>query len=316
MLSCILMSNGGMNFMGVKVEKVSYGGWPNCYRVSNDKVDFVATTDIGPRIIRYGFVGEENQFCEFAEHMGKVGGDEWRIYGGHRLWHSPEDKVRTYFPDNYLVDVEVLETGLILRQNVETTTGIRKEIEITLDPDSTEVTLVQRLYNEGMWDVELAPWSISVMRPGGCAVVPHTQEAHPDGLLPNRVLILWPYTKMNDPRISWGERYTILRQDSKAESPVKFGLSVTDGWGMYVNDGVLFLKNFYYFEGEVYPDGGASLEVYTNNRMLELETLGPVTVIEPGGMVEHEEGWQIFKGAPLSVSEEDVESKLFPLIEA
>ena len=29
-------------------------------------------------------------FKEYDEQMGKTGGDEWRIYGGHRLWIAPE----------------------------------------------------------------------------------------------------------------------------------------------------------------------------------------------------------------------------------
>ena len=56
----------------VKVEKISYKGWPNCYRVSNGEVELVVTGDIGPRIMRYGFVGGQNLFKEFAEQMGKT----------------------------------------------------------------------------------------------------------------------------------------------------------------------------------------------------------------------------------------------------
>ena len=76
----------------VILRKISYGGWDNCIQITNGIVDLIVTTDIGPRIIRYGFVGQENEMCEVASTMGLTGGDEWRIYGGHRLWHSPEDK--------------------------------------------------------------------------------------------------------------------------------------------------------------------------------------------------------------------------------
>ena len=82
------------------MEKVEYKGWSNCVRLSNDLVDLIATTDVGPRIIRFGFVGGENEFKEYEDMMGQTGGDEWRTYGGHRLWHAPEVQPRTYFPDN------------------------------------------------------------------------------------------------------------------------------------------------------------------------------------------------------------------------
>ena len=41
----------------VKVEKTGYNGWQNCYRVSNGQIELIVTGDVGPRIIRFGFVG-------------------------------------------------------------------------------------------------------------------------------------------------------------------------------------------------------------------------------------------------------------------
>ena len=36
-------------------DKYRYKGWDNCIYVANNIIDFVATSDIGPRIIRLGF---------------------------------------------------------------------------------------------------------------------------------------------------------------------------------------------------------------------------------------------------------------------
>ncbi len=68
--------------MPVNLEKTSYGGWPNCYRLSNLAVELIVTADVGPRVIRFGFVGAENEFKEYEEQLGQTGGREWRIYGG------------------------------------------------------------------------------------------------------------------------------------------------------------------------------------------------------------------------------------------
>ena len=89
-------------------ETVQYGGWQNCQRISNGTIEIIATTDVGPRIIRFGFVDGENEFREVPEHAGLTGGDEWRSYGGHRLWHAPENKPRSYLPDNDTVVYKVL----------------------------------------------------------------------------------------------------------------------------------------------------------------------------------------------------------------
>ncbi|MCK7479038.1 MAG: hypothetical protein M0C28_18000 [Candidatus Moduliflexus flocculans] len=82
------------------IEKTAFQGWPNCYRVSNGTVEFIATTDVGPRIISFGFIGGANLFFVREDFAGQTGGSEWKNYGGHRVWHAPEDKVRTYEPDN------------------------------------------------------------------------------------------------------------------------------------------------------------------------------------------------------------------------
>jgi hypothetical protein len=53
----------------VKVEKIEYKGWRNSYRVSNGEVELVVTGDIGPRVMRFGFVGGQNLFKEFADQL-------------------------------------------------------------------------------------------------------------------------------------------------------------------------------------------------------------------------------------------------------
>ena len=298
------------------MEKVPYRGWPNCYRLANGEVELIVTGDVGPRIIRFGFIGDDNEFGEFAEQVGRVGGSEWRIYGGHRLWHSPEDKGRTYCADNGPVKV-VEENGTVrVIQPPEATTGIQKEITIVLDPASSQVEVQHFLRNVGLWPVELAPWALSVMAPGGMGIVPQPTKAHPDRLLPNRVLVLWPYTDMTDTRIQWGSRFIFLRQDEKAQTPTKIGLSADDGWSAYLCKGHLFLKTFEYIEGANYPDHGCSLEMYTNDRMLELETLGPLQRLAPGDVVEHVEHWFLFHGVEAGEDEESVERAVLPLVAA
>ena len=103
--------------MNVTVETVAYKGWPNCRRIANGQVELIVTADIGPRIIRFGFVGGDNEFKEFERMMG---GDTWRITGGHRLWHAPEEDPRTYFPDNHPVAVEQHAGFVRVIQPVET----------------------------------------------------------------------------------------------------------------------------------------------------------------------------------------------------
>jgi hypothetical protein len=90
----------------VKVDKVEYKGWHNCYRVSNGEIEAIVTADVGPRIIRFGFVGGQNLFKEFAEQLGKTGEAEFQLRGGSRVWKAPEDPVATWAPDNVPVAIQ------------------------------------------------------------------------------------------------------------------------------------------------------------------------------------------------------------------
>ena len=290
----------------VVVEKTAYKGWPNCYRISNGTVELIVTTDVGPRVIRYAFVGGENEFFEDPAQVGKTGGSEWRAYGGHRLWHSPEAMPRTYWPDNVPVKAEPIPGGLRLVQPVEGTTGIQKEIDIRLDQQGSRVQLIHRLRNQGPWPVELAPWTLTVMAPGGVGIFPLPPRGpHPENLLPTSRIAMWAYTDFSDPRWHLGFRYLLLRQDSKAKTPQKIGLSIPDGWAGYLRGDHLFLKRFAFRKDAHYPDYGVNVESFTNADMLELETLGPLSRLEPGATAEHTEHWFLHRGVRWEKANDD-----------
>ncbi|HHF09382.1 MAG TPA: hypothetical protein ENL28_02095, partial [Candidatus Atribacteria bacterium] len=120
-------------------EKVSYAGWEQCVRLSNDQIELIATQEVGPRIIRLGFRGEKNVFGEIKADLGKKGGEEWRIYGGHRLWHAPEARPRTYYPDNQPVNVSGEENLLVLIQPEEETTRLEKRMILEIDEQENHV---------------------------------------------------------------------------------------------------------------------------------------------------------------------------------
>lgn len=300
----------------LSVEKVSYGGWPNCLRLSNHRVDLVVTTDVGPRLIRFGFVGGENEFYEDKLTLGKIGGDEWRSYGGHRLWHAPEAMPRTYWGDNEAVRVERSPHLLRLIQPTEPTTGIEKEMDIRLSAGTSHVQVTHRLRNRNCWAVELAPWALSMMAPGGMAIIPlPPRRPHPEALQPVSTLALWAYTDMSDPRWTWGRKYVLLRQEAGAKTPQKAGAWVPDGWVAYARQGHLFVKTFQLLSGAAYPDLGCSTEVFTNGDMLELETLGPLVRLQPDAAVEHMEHWHLFRDVPAPASDRDVEQHILPRVQ-
>jgi hypothetical protein len=286
----------------IHVDNISWGGWKNCVRITNNVVDLVVTVDVGPRIIRYGFCGKENEMCEIQSMLGMTGGDEWRMYGGHRLWHSPEAQPRTYEPDNFPVHWEEIPGGIRTVQDAEKRTHIKKEMEIVLSTDGSMVQILHRIVNKGLWPVELSVWSISAMATGGKEVIPFT--AQDTGLLPNRNMVIWPYSNLNDPRVKFGEKYIVLTHDPGLPQPFKLGISNENGWAAYFNNNHLFIKHYTHDRSAAYPDFGVSYESYMNDFMLEMETLSPLVLLRPDEHAEHIEKWQLFDNVPVPPDDE------------
>ena len=161
----------------VKVEKVEYKGWRNCYRISNGEVELIATSDVGPRVIHFGFVGGQNVFKEFTEQLGKSGEDKFQLRGGDRVWKAPEDRVATWAPDNVAVEISVTGNGLIARAPVEPLTHLRKEIEIRMAERGTEVTVVHRVRNESLFPLEYSAWALTMTAPPPASTMLPTIEA-------------------------------------------------------------------------------------------------------------------------------------------
>jgi hypothetical protein len=298
----------------MKIEKnFNYGGWENCIRLSEGEIECVVTTDVGPRIIRLAFKGEKNVLGEIEDHLGKTGGNEWLSYGGHRLWHSPEVMPRTYYPDNKPVSYCWDGKTLKLIQDMEETTGIQKEIEITPGKENN-IRVLHRLINRNLWDIEFAPWAITVMAKSGRAIVPQEPYKPAEGnLLPVRPLVLWPYTRMGDHRFTWGDKFIQIKQDTEAGSPQKIGALNKQGWIAYSLGDYLFVKKYSYKPDVIYPDFGVNTEIYINPDILEMETLGSLEKVPPGGFVEHIENWFLFK-EEIGEDEETLEKKLIPII--
>ncbi len=296
----------------VTMERVNFAGWPNCIRLSNGAIELVATADVGPRVLRLALPGGENVFKVWPEQAGTKGGEQWKIYGGHRFWHAPEDKVRTYQPDNEPVEVVWKEGILKLTQKPESKTGMQKEMEIVMHPKEARVEVRHRLRNQNLWTIEAAPWALSVMQGPGRAIIP--QEPPSKDLLPARPMALWGYTDMRDPRWTWGTRYIQLQCDPESKKAQKIGIRNSPGWAAYQGKTALFLKRLPFDAGATYPDFGCNTELYTNGDMLEVESVGALTKLAPGGSVEHTEVWFLLK-YQIGTEETAMTDKLAPLIQ-
>ncbi|MBE7031273.1 MAG: hypothetical protein E7409_07640 [Ruminococcaceae bacterium] len=295
----------------ITFEQVSYKKLGNCLKMSNGKLEAVITLDFGPRIIRAGFTGGENFFFEDEENVlrnDKLGADcgfhssVFDLAGGHRLWISPEAMPRTYYPDDLPVAWEKTDNGVILTPPPQERNGFQLQMIVTMQEEN-QITVEHLVTNVGLWPVKFAPWAISMMIKGGKEVIP-VNDAD-TGYLNNRHVELWPYTKMTDDRIYWGDRYLVLSQDENATFPFKMGMKQDYPWAAYFVHGDLFIKRYCLEDGAEYPDHGCSYETYTNNLFCEMESLGAYREVAVGETVSHTEVWDFYQNVAFPGTDEE-----------
>lgn len=284
----------------VQMKELEYGRFGKCLCLTNGEVELYVTLSFGPRIIRAGFTGGENFMFEdtdghrkqhFAD--GPYAGKTFDIAGGHRLWIAPEATPRTYYPDNQPVGYDKTANGVRLTIAPQTESGLQLSVEIAMSETGGNVTLRHTVTNIGMWGAKFAPWCLSMLAAGGVEVFPVNDMD--TGLLSNRFLELWPYAKMTDPRIHWGDRYLQLRQDPNATEAFKLGCAQDYPWAAYFLHGDLFIKQYDVDVSAEHADHGCTFETYTCADFLEMETLGAYKVVQPGETVEHTERWSFYQ---------------------
>lgn len=310
-LICMKKIRGGT--IMVKVSETEYKKCGKCLKIENGSIKLIVTLEFGPRIINFSTIDGENMMFEDEDfkmkNCGKefdeyfYEGAEWHIRGGHRLWASPEELPRTYYPDNEPCDYEKIENGarIICRQQIKNNN--QYTIDIVMSDNSSEVKVIHKITNKGAWTSEFAAWAISMTAESGMVAVPVTQR--PTGLLPNRAIALWPYSKMTDSRAYWGDKFLTFTQDPDIDCAFKMGINNEDGYMMVFNHGCLFVKKNEYVMGAEYPDGGMSIEVYIGKEFLEAETLSPLYKLKPGETIVHTEEWSLFDGVMRPSAEDE-----------
>jgi hypothetical protein len=78
------------------------------------------------------------------------------LRGGHRVALAPEALELSYVPDDQGLSIEELPLGVRLIGPTETASGVRKSIEIQLQPDRPVITLRHAVRNDRAEPIEIA----------------------------------------------------------------------------------------------------------------------------------------------------------------
>jgi hypothetical protein len=257
--------------------------------IENDflRIDYLTT--VGPRVIGLYSKQAELELLapSFDIHWTTPHG-EYYLYGGHRIWKSPEDSFYNCPEDNVTVLTE--NNRVTLRNNVDAS-GLQKEISFSLDEN--RVSLTHQLLWHGEEHIELAPWTITQVPLGGVAILP--QSGFREGSAPTRSLAIFPYASITDPRLELHDDL-ILVHGTGDPDVFKIGSYNPSGWAAYMLEKALFIKRFPVSDFRMLPDMGSNAEVYVRDLYLELETLGKLTWLSPGESVAFEETWEVQTG--------------------
>ena len=178
--------------------------------------------------------------------------------------------------------------------------SLRKTVEVRLDPGSEAMSLRHILTNEGSRTLEIAPWPVTQMRLGGVAVAPLPPAGEEPSRRPNQLVVLWPYTSGSDERLQIGDHR--LTVSARPDRPMKVGCLSSTGTAGYLRDGLLVVLRFDPARGSVHADLGCNLEIYCDDRTIELESLGPLVALAPGESVTHDELWEIHAVGEMDVA--------------
>lgn len=285
-------------------EIASFKDYGKCVSISNGTIEAYVTVDLGPRIIKFGFVDGQNFMCDNRASLGGKDdevysgffgeGRKWENFGGHRIWLSPESYPETYTPDDKPVKYMITENGALFIPEEDVEIGIAKTLELKMAEDGTDMQVIMKVKNIEKTEKEFSIWALSVCAQNGTLIIP--MNTNDTGLLSNRIISVWPYTDMSSDRIYWGKKYVTLRQDPAAQNPVKLGFDLNCGTAYYVMGDEILRKVYETKHPEAkYPDGGCSFETYTNAAMLEFETLGELKTVAYGEESELVENWSLCK---------------------
>jgi hypothetical protein len=270
----------------VTLETVSFEGH-GCVRLDDGAVTVMVTTSVGPRVL--GFIAGEGNLMAVLPGSGleRPGGGRFTFVGGHRLWAAPEIPEVTYEPDDRACAVTEVDGGVRV-QAPPNGAGFAKTIGVRRTEGGWSID--HELRNDSGRTVTTAAWAITQLRPGGTATLPLPPRG--PGPQADRSLVLWPYTDLADPRIVMG-RGAVHVRSAPAGPALKVGVAPGDGTLSYRIGAEVFEKRIDVDPSATYADRGAALQVYLCDDFCELETLGPLTTLEPGGSATHRERWTL-----------------------
>ena len=276
---------------------VDYFGYAGCIALENSAGARVVLSPLaGGRVLEYSLDGINALYLNSVQQGWRnVPGVPSVDPCGGRLDVGPE-KTITPHPDLWLGDWtgEIVGEGKArLTSARDRMTGLRLVREFTLAPDSSRLTVEQRVTNESDKPVTCCHWSRTLAAGGGIVLIPLT----PGSRFPKNYLMYTPEQAMLfqpvDPNIRVRDGFLEILGTPKFP---KLGMDSAAGWFSYLTrSNLLFTKKYPVYPERVYGEmAGLTISIwYFKNAMCELEPIGPREILAPGASASYTDEWSL-----------------------
>jgi hypothetical protein len=334
--------------MTCKARRDLFQGWEACI-LENEFVRLVAVPAVGGRIMAFDLGSYPFFFVDPAlagklftpeENQGDGSLAAWKNYGGDKTWpapqgwdsdqqwHGPPDPILDsgiYTVDSLTADGD--SARVVMTSPPDPRTGVQITRAFTLWRGFSRVTVDLAFRNHTDHPIRWSIWDVAQLR---------AERRDGDGALTHEPQCV--VTAPLNPRSVFPHSYSVMfgapdnpqwQTDPAAGLFIapygwqigKIGLDSPAGWIAFSNAaaGCAFTESFTYQPDAEYPDGGATVEVWTTGAgqvgslnyegsdiyLMETEVLSPLTTIKPRGSAHFRILWGACRadGAILSVSD-------------
>ena len=297
--------------------RVEYHGWKKCHVLRSHRAEVVVVPAIG-RVMSFRLSNGENVFWENEALFGSAhqeGDAAWRAgdwvnFGGDKSWPAPEGAWsaltrRNWRPppafDGIPMQAKVEGRDVILTSAIDPYYGVRVKRRVHLDgvgPILRITTTYEKVRGE---PVNVSVWVITQFKEPAGVFAPLPMRWERTNGVPLRAVSVptrFPagYTLLSrEPPPDLKVERNLISLTRNPKSAHKIGI---DGKSLvWVGEKEWCIVSSPPVPDADYPDGGSSLEIYTNPdplKYIELETLGPLRQMKVGDTISQVTTYHLF----------------------